>query len=107
MLLFGIFFCVLVSLATIAYFVVQKRLSKMKRLNMQSNKKPLPSSIVEDFSGDSRWDTELDLAKAYLELHHYEKAKHLLKSVITHGDPHHILEARKMFTALLRQERTE
>ncbi len=63
------------------------------------------SASVEDFSGDNRYDTELDLAQAYLELHQHEKAKHLLKSVIDHGAPHQILEARKMFTLLLKQER--
>lgn len=88
-------------------FIFKKIQSMKKKSNRQSaltQKASLPS-LVEDFSGDNRWDTELDLAKAYLELHQNEKAKHLLKSVITHGEPHQILEARKMFTLLLKQER--
>ena len=86
-------------------FILRKtRVLKKNNAQQTPSIKDLPS-LVEDFSGDNRWDTELDLAKAYLELHQPEKAKHLLKSVITHGEPHQILEARKMFTALLKQER--
>ena len=80
--------------------------SKKQALIKQAEQKITTASLVEDFSGDNRCDTELDLAQAYLELHQYEKTKHLLKSVITHGQPHQILEARKMFTLLLKQERT-
>jgi len=80
--------------------------TKKKTVNQTTDsQKNSTSSNVEDFSGDNRCDTELDLAQAYLEMHQLEKAKHLLKSVITHGQPHQILEARKMFTQLLKQER--
>lgn len=82
---------------------------RKKRIHNQEAAAPTDKmarpSMVEDFSGDDRLDTELDLAQAYLELHQHEKAKHLLKSVITHGTPHQIFEARKMFTQLLKQER--
>ena len=77
---------------------------KKKGAQYLAQKTPTSSS-VEDFSGDNRCDTELDLAQAYLEMQQYEKAKHLLKSVITQGQPHQILEARRMFSQLLKQER--
>lgn len=81
----------------------------MKKRNSKraiSTQKISSPSSVEDFSGDNRCDTELDLAQAYFELHQHEEAKRLLKSVITHGEPHQVFEARKMFTRLLKQERT-
>jgi len=81
-------------------------LTKKKSVSQSVSQKIASSSNVEDFSGDNPCDTELDLARAYLELHQLEKAKHLLKSVITHGQPHQILEARKMFTLLLKAERS-
>lgn len=62
---------------------------------------------VHGFSGDDQHDTELDLAKAYIELKQYDQAKHLLKSVITLGQPHQIQEGRKMFAELLKQELKE
>lgn len=62
-------------------------------------------SSVSEFSGDNLYDTELDLARAYVELGEYHKAKRLLKSVITHGTPAQILDARNMFSALLKKER--
>lgn len=102
----SIFLCVLgLAGAILSFFITRKRSSNSKQLKKQHDLKPLLSSMVDDFSGDNRWETELDLAKAYLELHQNEKAKQLLKSVITHGDAHQILEARKMFTQLLKQER--
>lgn len=83
------------------------RYTKQEALRMQVS---IPTvsvhSSVEAFSGENQCDTELDLAQAYLELRQFERAKHLLKSVITQGTPHQILEARKMFTLLLKQERS-
>lgn len=102
----SIFFCIVgVLVGLLCFFLIKKRSAKRALLERPAAQAPLIASSVEDFSGDSRWDTELDLAKAYLELHQYEKAKHLLKSVITYGDANQILEARKMFTQLLKQER--
>lgn len=95
-------------MAIIIIFLIVIKLRQIKKKGSQPivhPEKASASSFVEDFSGDDRYDTELDLAQAYLELHQLEKAKHLLKSVITHGKPHQILEARKMFTLLLKQER--
>jgi len=83
-----------------------KRLILKNTSHTPSVQKTSASFSVEDFSGDNHCDSELDLAQAYLELHHYEKAKQLLKSVIDHGAPHQILEARKMFSQLLKQERS-
>jgi len=62
-------------------------------------------SSASEFSGDNLYDTKLDLAKAYVELGEYHKAKYLLKSVITHGTPSQILDARNMFSELLKKER--
>lgn len=93
-----------VFLVLFIWMARKKQTSKKKHLSEIVATKNL-SSLVKDFSGDNLCDTELDLAQAYLELHQYEKAKHLLKSVITQGQPHQILEARKMFTQLLKQER--
>jgi len=93
-------------LATILVFtLIMVHLSRKKAFAKQAAQKLSSLSLVDDFSGDNRCETELDLAKAYIELHQNEKAKQLLKSVTTHGDPNQILEARKMFTLLLKQER--
>lgn len=94
------------ALITLLMFTLRKaRLSKTKSLPILAMQKTSPISLVEDFSGDNPRETELDLAKAYLELQQYEKAKHLLKSVIIQGEPEQILAARKMFTQLLKEER--
>lgn len=101
------FIVIFSSIALVALFFLLKKY-KFKRTNLvQAVEQAVPQPmLVEAFSGDNRWDTELDLAKAYLELNQNEKAKHLLKSVIDHGAPHQILEARKMFSQLLKQERS-
>jgi FimV-like protein len=81
--------------------------SRTTKANITHKIEPAASPLlsIQDFSGDNRCDTELDLAKAYLELQQYEKTKQLLKSVITHGTAEQILDARKMFSLLLKRER--
>lgn len=98
--------CILIT-AIARVFVKKLNLSRSKPQKVTAGNNILPLALpeVSEFSADSRFDTELDLAKAYLELHQPEKAKSLLKSVITQGDVMQIAEARKMFSLLLKQER--
>ncbi len=97
---------ILFILASMIYFFLKKlRLSQRRLENTKTASCSQPSVSVEAFSGDNTYDTELDLAQAYLELQQYEQAKQLLKSVITHGAPEQILAARQMFSVLLKKER--
>lgn len=101
-----IFISVLMILVVVMIFIV-KRASNSKKQALEKiaiQKLSLPS-LVDEFSGDNRCDTELDLAKAYIELLQNEKAKYLLKSVVNNGNPNQIAEARKMFMLLLKQDR--
>lgn len=69
---------------------------------------PLPlfsEPEMASFAGDNQNDTQLDLAQAYVELYQYEKAKQLLKTVITSGNAEQIAAARQMFAELLKKER--
>ncbi|MCD8499935.1 MAG: hypothetical protein LRY67_00855 [Gammaproteobacteria bacterium] len=87
--------------------MIKRIRSLLKRPPVQLKTREVsPFSSVSEFSGDNLYDTELDLARAYLELGEYHKAKHLLKSVITHGTPSQILDARNMFSELLKRERS-
>ncbi len=101
-----VFISVLVIIAVVMTLVLKKMrdLKKQALAKVEIQKLSIPS-LVDDFSGDNRCDTELDLAKAYIELHQNEKAKYLLKSVITNGNPDQIAEARQMFMLLLKQDR--
>lgn len=96
---FSIFFIVLMVM--LALFLLKKKRTQ------RHNTTVVPIAVVEvdTFSGGSPQETQLDLAQAYVELQQYEKAKYLLKAVITAGDSQQALEARKIFTQLLKQER--
>jgi FimV-like protein len=101
-----IFISVLMILAVVMMFIVKKaRNSKKQALEKIAIQKVCSLSLVDEFSGDNHCDTELDLAKAYIELRQNEKAKYLLKSVVSNGNPHQIAEARKMFMLILKQDR--
>lgn len=93
--------------AALLFVLLKARRSKKSEQTKSSINAAYLLPKVEEFSGDNCRDTELDLARAYIELRHHEKAKGLLKSVITQGDPEQITEARKMFTLLLKQERED
>ncbi len=101
-----IFISVLMILVVIMMFIIKKsRHSKRQALEKIAIQKLSLPSLVDEFSGDNRCDTELDLAKAYIELRQNEKAKYLLKSVVSNGNPDQIAEARRMFMVLLKQDR--
>lgn len=96
----------LLILASFGYFLIKKyRHKQTLTKNTAKTLNKLADISVETFSGDNRYDTQLDLAKAYVELQNYEQAKQLLKSVINHGVPHQIFAARQMFSLLLKKER--
>lgn len=84
------------------FFLLKQKSKKQESL---SHLPVVLTPEVEAFSGDNQSDTQLDLAQAYIELHQYEKAKHLLKAVVTTGDTEQVAEARKMFAELLKQEK--
>lgn len=103
----NMFIFIFCTAVLIAMFFLIKKYKTRKTVPVQQTEHALSQPVlVESFSGDNHCDTELDLAKAYLELHQHDKVKLLLKSVITHGSPSQIFEARQMFSLLLKQERS-
>ena len=81
--------------------LIRARLVKRRRIARAEN---APSSLcpemLKEFSGDNVYDTQLDLATAYIALKRYDEAIPLLQSVISTGEPEQVTYAQSLMDAL-------
>jgi FimV-like protein len=87
-----------------AIFLIYKRMSNKKSSsdNMLDNKKPttvITSRDIRAIAGDDMMVTQLDLARAYIELGKKKLAKQILDHVIKHGNPVQQQSARQLMAS--------
>lgn len=80
--------------------------SKTKKAHISENKKPnkpltvITSHDIKAIAGEDILSTQLDLARAYIEMDKKSLAKKILKHVLQNGNGHQQQEARQLMSAL-------
>jgi FimV-like protein len=86
----------------IASIIIYKKLSHQKKMassSLKNNTKPsivITSRDIRAIAGDDVMVTQLDLARAYIELGKKKLAKQILDHVIKHGNPSQQQSARQL-----------
>jgi FimV-like protein len=84
----------LTSLYILSTIIKNKRLQKRQRVSRKFN---LPvQQEIKAFAGEDEYSTNLDLARAYIEIGRNELALKLLKEVINEGTNSQKQEAQKL-----------
>jgi FimV-like protein len=81
----------MLSIVTIVYFAIYKR---------KPGCSDDSSADFASFSGDDLIATQLDLAKAYIEMNEAKLAKQILSKVIKSGSAHQQSEARQLIESV-------
>jgi FimV-like protein len=86
-------------------FIIYKRISHQKKISSDPHKNNIKPNIVitsrdiRAIAGDDVMVTQLDLARAYIELGKKKLAKQILDHVIKHGNPSQQQSARQLMAA--------
>lgn len=92
-----IMICVLTTLL-IAVRIKKNKQREIKNVQLQKSKLTISSSDIKAIAGDDVMATQLDLARAYLEMNKKSLARQILEHVISHGtkeqqdDAHHLIQ---------------
>lgn len=101
----SIIFAVDIVIISLVCFIVYKRIAHQRKISAESFKKDIKSNIVitsrdiRAIAGDDVMVTQLDLARAYIELGKKKLAKQILDHVIKHGNPHQQQSARQLMAS--------
>lgn len=71
----------------------------MLRLKFRNEKQQADMQSMYAIAGDNVMTTQLDLARAYLEMNEKKSAKKILKQVCRHGDAAQRQEAKRLIKA--------
>lgn len=84
------------------YSVIKAKITRAKKVSapVSHKPKPLPNKDIEMIAGDDMVTTQLDLARAYIEMNKKHLAKSLLYHVSKQGKPQQQLEARQLIDSL-------
>ena len=86
--------------------IIRRKLARRRMKRNDDKPSQLSSEALKEFSGDNIYDTQLDLATAYIALRRFDEAVLLLESVIETGDPEQVTYAQSLIEAI-EQKKTE
>jgi len=91
-------------IAVIIFIIFKFRMNKhsLQETSVLENKKPatvITSKDIRAIAGDDMMITQLDLARAYIELGKKKLAKQILDHVIKHGNPSQQQSARQLMAS--------
>lgn len=87
----------------LAFFLFSERNRKPSSKNTETSKEPKPvisSQDIRSIAGDDVMATQLDLARAYIEMGKNTLAKKILEHVLIHGSPTQQQEASELTNTL-------
>lgn len=97
-IIFIIFFCVFLTKKWIKFFEKKNMVNKINSLKKVNT--IITSRDIRAIAGEDVITTQLDLARAYIELGKEKLAKKILDHVIQHGDSHQQESAQQLLTKL-------
>lgn len=95
-------------LVVIILMIIKRRISAKRRIIKAENApSSLSKEMLDEFSGDNVYDTQLDLATAYIALKRYDEAMPLLQAVIATGEPEQASYAQSLIDAIEQKKSEE
>jgi FimV-like protein len=105
----GLMFVLIVIITFVAIFILtilllnpkkQTRVNAIKTTHSVKKDSPILNQDIRAISGDDVFVTQLDLARAYIELGNIMLAKQILESVIHQGNDQQIQSAQELLLAI-------
>lgn len=95
-------------LVVIILMIIKRRISAKRRIIKAENApSSLSKEMLDEFTGDNVYDTQLDLATAYIALKRYDEAIPLLQAVISTGEPEQASYAQSLIDAIEQKKSEE
>ncbi len=101
----NLYLILVASISTLVLIFLLTTLIKTKKTAPKKTtaqpKTIITSQDIKAIAGDNVMATQLDLARAYIEMNKKQLAKKILEHVLQNGDSHQKLEAEQLITDLI------